>query len=137
MYDPKKEQFETVPSGLLKVLIEDNIVVSSTFRYGNKYLERSNAIPVDITSLPLNNKEYITGNEFDIFTGIKDSCPDSWGKELENESIFDFEKIVKAYNNYTDSDIKKIEAGMKNYVLPGSSMGGARPKANCMWKENL
>jgi len=57
-------------------------VRGSTFRYGIKYLERKNAIPIDVASLPLLENEFITEDVFDIFTGIKDAAPDSWGRAV-------------------------------------------------------
>lgn len=174
---------ENVPAGLLKLSIEDGRVQSSTFRYGRKYLERSDKIAIDISALPLKNKEHrIDATKFDIFTGIKDACPDSWGRAVmekragrqmredeflmassefrvgalsfsenltkpqratpwdrkeEDDQALNLKRVFKAYEAYTSDDLEQIEKSLKAFIMPGSSLGGARPKANCVWKDDL
>jgi serine/threonine-protein kinase HipA len=55
---------------------------SASFRYGKKYLQRSDAICLDPMQLPLIDKEFITPTGFDIFNGIRDAGPDRWGRYL-------------------------------------------------------
>ncbi len=70
------------PSGLLRMELEDQHVVSSTFRYGRRYLRRADAFPVDAHALPLRDEVFRTEERFDIFTGIKDVLPDAWGRAV-------------------------------------------------------
>jgi serine/threonine-protein kinase HipA len=44
---------EAVPAGKLELLEEGIRPVGSTFVYGNKYLQRANAVAVDPVSMPL------------------------------------------------------------------------------------
>lgn len=64
---------KAVPAGML-LQTDENF----EFKYGNKYLERQNAIPVDMFNLPLQAKKFILdeGN----LGAIRDSAPDFWGR---------------------------------------------------------
>jgi serine/threonine-protein kinase HipA len=55
---------------------------TSIFRYGEKYLRRDDAIPIDPVQLPLIDKQFETDTGFDIFNGIRDAGPDRWGRYL-------------------------------------------------------
>ena len=72
-----------VPAGILTTHIEGRNT-SSEFIYGNKYIERPDAVPVDPVDLPLPGEqvEYVTRNDFPIFNGIRDASPDNWGRYL-------------------------------------------------------
>lgn len=163
-----------IPAGLLKCLVEGGAVVESRFRYGAKYLQRKDAFPVDISSLPLIDEEFKTDPNQDLFSGIKDSSPDSWGRALmerqagrpmredefllassdyrvgalafslnvnapkretpwpvqsEAQNIIRLEDVFSAYLKVSSHDQREIEAAMRQYILPGSPLGGARPKA--------
>lgn len=83
---------EAVPAGQLVVQEEGPRVVSSTFGYGKKYLERQQAAPIDPISLPLDGalsgKEqlYEPVNNLLMFGAIRDSMPDAWGRRvIENK----------------------------------------------------
>lgn len=171
-----------VPAGLLYCHLENNKVLRSAFRYGTKYLKNKNAFPVDISSLPLSDQQYETDPKMEIFSGLVDSAPDSWGRALmekragrplsedefltassdqrvgalafsdsphsprrmtpwrpdqEDESVLNLESVFQAYLNYTAGDQQKIEESISQYILPGSPMGGARPKAVVHFKNRL
>jgi serine/threonine-protein kinase HipA len=163
-----------VPSGLLRMLLEDQRVVSSTFRYGRRYLERADAFPVDAHALPLRDEVFRTEERFDLFSGIQDALPDAWGRavmerraerplredeilmaspdtrvgalafgsgldgpkrevpwrpELERLDDADLESVIEAYADYDDDRPERSDEALRRLVLPGSSVGGARPKA--------
>ena len=83
---------DAVPAGQLVVEEEGARVLSSTFGYGKKYLERAKAAPVDPSSLPLEGavpgkqQLYEPINDLVMFGAIRDSMPDSWGRRvIENK----------------------------------------------------
>lgn len=73
-----------VPAGLLTVL-EDGRRSTCTFQYGQRYLQRPDAVPVDPVLLPLAGAKGRTfygpmGGE--LFGGIRDASPDAWGRHV-------------------------------------------------------
>jgi serine/threonine-protein kinase HipA len=78
-----------VPAGLLTV-VEDGRRSSCAFQYGNRYLERADAVPVDPVQLPLAGAR---GLRFDgpvggdLFGGIRDASPDAWGRHILDISV--------------------------------------------------
>ncbi|MGE0526906.1 MAG: type II toxin-antitoxin system HipA family toxin [Bdellovibrionales bacterium] len=70
-----------VPCGLLK-FTEAGRNSNSTFRYGRKYLHRTDAIAIDPVQLPLVDTAYETPDGFYVFNGIRDAGPDKWGRYL-------------------------------------------------------
>ncbi|GAB4345132.1 MAG: HipA domain-containing protein [Desulfobulbaceae bacterium] len=66
-----------VPAGLFTL---DPDLGVGRFRYGNRYLERTNAIALDPVNLPLAPQEYITRKNKGIFGPLGDLLPDSWGR---------------------------------------------------------
>jgi serine/threonine-protein kinase HipA len=83
---------EAVPAGQLTVEEEGPRVISSTFGYGKRYLERQNAAPIDPSSLglegalPGNKQLYEPVNDLVMFGAVRDSMPDSWGRRvIENK----------------------------------------------------
>lgn len=67
-----------VPAGLLEMRQEGAAVVSS-FAYGRRYLERSDALALDPFQLPLGSGGYQTGG---VFRAFDDASPDGWGRHL-------------------------------------------------------
>src|ERR1043165_3950666 len=70
-----------VPCGLLKY-IEAGRNSASSFRYGRKYLDRSDTIAIDPIQLPLTDTTHETLEGFQVFNGIRDAGPDKWGRYL-------------------------------------------------------
>lgn len=172
-----------MPAGLLVCQIENNRVLESRFRYGKRYLQNPKAFPIDLSSLPLEDREFATEAPQDIFLGIKDASPDSWGRAVmetragrvlredefllassgyrvgalafsrslegpkreapwsvseDDESVIHLEDVLESYWDYAESKRGAgIEAAMRKYILPGSPMGGARPKAVVMYEGTL
>ena len=52
------------------------------FRYGQSYLQRPDAFPLDPLHLPLQNRELVTRINKGMFGVLLDAGPDSWGKKL-------------------------------------------------------
>ena len=160
---------DTVPAALLKVekLPEGTFV--SRFRYGDRYLERKDAIAFDPFQLPLGS----TVHQFTKLKGIpgavRDAGPDAWGRRVIEHKLQrspgDLEDIDYLLNGPQDgagylsfgsklgpaapkrrynrthqlaeliAAAEAIEEGERvpEHILeqlePGTSMGGARPKA--------
>ena len=77
-----------VPCGQLTLTEDGAKLVSSTFAYGLRYLERPGALEVDPVSLSLANKSTVRGkglfppNQLPMFGGIRDAAPDAWGRRV-------------------------------------------------------
>src|SRR5258708_21829510 len=77
-----------VPAGALTFVEESTRLVSSRFGYGKNYLGRSNAVPLDPVSLPL--QDAVPGsirlatpvNGLEVFGAIRDAMPDNWGRRV-------------------------------------------------------
>lgn len=74
-----------LPAGILTTSV-DGRYTSSEFAYGNRYIQRGDAVPVDPFSLPLplpgQSIVYRTKPDFAVFNGIRDAGPDKWGRYL-------------------------------------------------------
>lgn len=160
---------DTVPAALLKVeKLRDGTFVGR-FRYGDRYLERKDAIAFDAFKLPLGN----TVQEFTKLKGIpgavRDASPDAWGRRVIEHKLErspgDLEEIDYLLNGPQDgagylsfglkleppapkrrynrthqlTDLvaaaeaieegKRVPEQVLEQLEPGTSMGGARPKA--------
>jgi len=78
-----------VPAGQLQVDEEGSRLIASSFAYGLRYLDRSNAQEVDPVALSLKNKKneikgkrLVPPNGLEAFGGIRDAAPDSWGRRV-------------------------------------------------------
>ncbi|CAN5873469.1 HipA domain-containing protein [soil metagenome] len=160
---------DTVPAALLKVekLREGTFV--GRIRYGDRYLERKDAIALDPFKLPLGS----TVHEFTKLKGIpgavRDAGPDAWGRRVIEHKLQrspgDLEEIDYLLNGPQDgagylsfglkleppapkrkynrthqlADLveaaeaieegKRVPVHILEQIEPGTSMGGARPKA--------
>lgn len=159
----------TVPAALLKVEKLPDGTFVGRFRYGDRYLERKDAISFDPFRLPLGS----TVQEFTKLKGIpgavRDAGPDAWGRRVIEHKLerspADLEEIDYLLNGPQDgagylsfglkleppaprrpynrthqlADLvaaaEAVEAGKRlpvhilEQLEPGTSMGGARPKA--------
>lgn len=160
---------DTVPAGLLKVETLPDGTFVGRFRYGDRYLERKDAIEFDPFQLPLGN----TVHEFTKLKGIpgavRDAGPDAWGRRVIEHKLQrgpnDLQELDYLLNGPQDgagnlsfgatldppaakrpfnqthqltdliAAVEAIEEGrlvpeqVLNQLEPGTSMGGARPKA--------
>ena len=169
IYVQLPDTLNVVPAALLKVdKLRDGTFVGR-FRYGDRYLERSDAIEFDPFQLPLGNKVHEFTKLKGIPGAVRDASPDAWGRcviehklqrdpaELEEiDYLLDGPQDAAGYLSFgtnVEPSVSKrpynrthqlaelvasaqaIEEGKRvpEHVLeqlePGTSMGGARPKA--------
>ena len=170
-----------VPVGILETAGTGR-EAGARFRYGRRYLQRSDRLPIDPVQLPLtepdDDREYITEEGFALFNGIRDAAPDGWGRHLMDraagaQALSEFDYLVatgesrvgalafgtdlsgprrivpwaEADGAEGDIDGEDLDfAGMleavreldtaeglppkhRRFLVRGSSLGGARPKA--------
>lgn len=70
-----------VPCGLL-MATEDGRASRASFAYGREYIRKPNAIPLDPIELPLTEQQFETKPDFDMFSALRDSAPDGWGRHV-------------------------------------------------------
>jgi serine/threonine-protein kinase HipA len=77
---------DAVPTGQLELFEQGSSVERSTFAYGKRYLQRTDALPVDPVSLPLDSepgpRTYEPGHGLAQFGAIRDAAPDFWGRRV-------------------------------------------------------
>ncbi|MDP2369893.1 type II toxin-antitoxin system HipA family toxin [Rhodoferax sp.] len=169
---------ETVPAALLRVQTLPDGTQIGRFRYGDRYLQRQEAIALDPFQLPLAKEVF----EFTQLRGIpgaaRDAGPDAWGRRVIEHKLerhaADLQEIdyllhgpqdgagylsfgLKAeppppkrqYNRTHQlaeliaatqaiEEGRPVAAHLLEQIDPGTSMGGARPKATiedaqCLW----
>lgn len=169
VYIQLPDTLEPVPAALLKVTRQRDGTYIGRFRYGDRYLERKNAVALDPFQLPLGKDV----GEFTKLKGIpgavRDAAPDAWGRRVIEHKLqrdpADLEELDyllygpqdgagylsfglnrdppsprRPYNRtHQLADLiaaaEAVEEGRRvpEHILeqlePGTSMGGARPKA--------
>lgn len=79
---------EWAPCGLLNLTEDGAQTIGSSFAYGTRYIERTNALEIDPVALGLKNKPEIRGQALlppaglKLFGGIRDAAPDAWGRRV-------------------------------------------------------
>lgn len=160
---------ESVPAALLKVEKLANGTYVGRFRYGDRYLQRPDAVAFDPFQLPLGKNVH----EFTKLKGIpgvvRDAGPDAWGRRVIEHKLergpADLEEIdyllngpqdgagnlgfglkveppapKRQYNRTHQLNVlieaaeaieegKRVPVHILEQLDPGTSMGGARPKA--------
>jgi serine/threonine-protein kinase HipA len=169
IYIQLPESLETVPAALLKVTRQRDGTYVGRFRYGDRYLERNNAVELDPFQLPLGKEVYEFTNLKGVPGAVRDAAPDAWGRRVIEHKLqrdaADLEEVDyllhgpqdgagylsfglgrdppcphRPYNRtHQLSDLidaaEAVEEGRRvpEHILeqlePGTSMGGARPKA--------
>jgi serine/threonine-protein kinase HipA len=170
-----------VPAGILDIS-QDAGGVISLFRYGHRYLDRPDAIPLDPLQLPLTTQPVQTTG---LFGAFQDASPDSWGRHLLDRAAeeygvrpteFDYLTVLDQDTRIgalafgpdlqgprphiplwrpeiVDGDrldlvgmLKAVDAILneeqlppqfRRFLLRGSSVGGAKPKAAVDYKGRL
>ena len=97
---------ENVPAALLRVEKLPEGAYVGRFRYGDRYLERKNAVALDPFALPLG----ATTHEFTTLKGIpgavRDGGPDAWGRRVIEHKLHkspnDLEEIDYLVNGPAD-----------------------------------
>jgi serine/threonine-protein kinase HipA len=83
-----QESLKAVPAGSLSIIEEGPRVISSTFGYGKRYLEREDALAIDPVSLSLEGavpgsvRLATPANGLELFGAIRDALPDNWGRRV-------------------------------------------------------
>ncbi len=162
-------KLDTVPAALLKVeKLRDGTFVGR-FRYGDRYLERKDAIALDPFKLPLGNIVHEFTKLKGIPGAVRDAGPDAWGRRVIEHKLErgagDLEEIDYLLNGPQDgagylsfglkveppapkrrynrthqladlvaaaeaiAEGKRVPVHILEQLEPGTSMGGARPKA--------
>lgn len=79
---------EFVPAGKLELVEQGSELLASNFAYGQRYLDRANALEIDPVSLGLRQRDDVRGkrlvpaNGLKFFGGIRDAAPDAWGRRV-------------------------------------------------------
>lgn len=160
---------DTVAAALLKVEKLPDGTFIGRFRYGDRYLERRDAIDLDPFRLPLGDKVYEFTKLKGIPGAVRDGGPDAWGRRVIEHKLqrgpADLEEIdyllhgpqdgagylsfgtnvqpqasKRPYNRTHQlaelvaaaeaiEEGKRIPQRILEQLEPGTSMGGARPKA--------
>jgi serine/threonine-protein kinase HipA len=160
---------EPVPAALLKVEKLGDGTFVGRFRYGDRYLERKDAIAFDPFRLPLGSTVQELTKLKGVPGAVRDAGPDAWGRRVIEHKLErgpgDLEEIDYLLNGPQDgagylsfglkleppapkrgynrthqlADLvaaaeaieegKRVPAHILEQLEPGTSMGGARPKA--------
>lgn len=73
---------EFVTAGRLVLATDRAGVQFGRFVYGRRYLDRSNAVPIDPIELPLSDQTYQTTRLKGVFGALRDASPDHWGRRV-------------------------------------------------------
>jgi serine/threonine-protein kinase HipA len=169
---------DTVPTALLKVQTLPDGTQIGSFRYGDRYLQRAEAVALDPYRLPLDK----TVHEFTELRGIpsalRDASPDAWGRRVIEHKLeravgdlheidyllhgpqdgagylsfglkaeppaprrqynrtYQLAELIAAAQAIEDGKLR-LPAQLLQQLDPGTSMGGARPKATIEDANNL
>lgn len=171
---------EPVPAGRLE-MIEDGRNSHAIFQYGERYVRRSDRIPIDPAMLAFqkSGSEWVfrTPKDFPLFNGIRDASPDGWGRYVMHKAagsaLDEFDYLVATGEhrvgalafgpNPTDGpkrqapwgdgdvgdyfhlealaeaaeriqEVELLSPELRRFLEPGTSLGGARPKAATDYK---
>ena len=160
---------ETVPAALLRVQTLADGTQIGRFRYGDRYIQRQEAVALDPFQLPLAKEVYAFTQLKGIPGAVRDAGPDAWGRRvIEHKlerSAADLQEVdyllhgpqdgagylsfglkveppapKRQYNRTHQlaelitatqaiEDGHPVAAHLLEQLDPGTSMGGARPKA--------
>jgi serine/threonine-protein kinase HipA len=177
VYIQLPQTLEVVPAALLKITRHRDGTYVGRLRYGDRYLERNNAVELDPFQLPLAKRVY----EFTKLQGlpgaVRDAAPDAWGRRVIEHKVqrdpAELEEIdyllhgpqdgagYLSFGLYRDppaprrpynrthqlaeliaaaeavEDGRRVPEHILEQLEPGTSMGGARPKATVEHEEAL
>ena len=169
IYVQLPETTQSVPAALLKVTRQDDGTSVGRFRYGDRYVERANALSFDPFQLPLGRETQEFTKLKGIPGAIRDAAPDAWGRRVIEHKLerdpADLDEIGYLVNGPQEGagylsfglsrdppaprrpynkihqlrdliaaaeaveDGKRVPEYLLEQLEPGTSMGGARPKA--------
>ncbi len=81
VYLQRPRSLENVTAAYYRLDARDGVRVG-TFRYGRRYLERPDAVPLEPFELPLDVRPFTTTKLNGIFGTLRDALPDSWGRRV-------------------------------------------------------
>ncbi len=167
-----------VPAALLKIQTLPGGTQVGRFRYGDRYLQRADAVALDAYRLPLDKLVHEFTQLKGIPGAVRDASPDAWGRRvIEHKlgrAVGDLHELdyllhgpqdgtgylsfglmavppppKRRYNRthqlaelisaaQSIDDGKHVPIHLLEQIEPGTSMGGARPKASiedadCLW----
>ena len=168
---------ETVPAALLRVQTLPDGMQVGRFRYGDRYLQRPEAVALDPFHLPLANQVVEFTQLKGIPGAVRDAGPDAWGRRVIEHKLerspADLHEIdyllhgpqdgagylsfglkveppapKRHYNRTVQlpdliaatqaiEDGQPVAVHLLEQLDPGTSMGGARPKATIEDEQNL
>ncbi len=160
---------DAIPAALLKIEKQFDGIYVGRFRYGDRYLQRQDAVAFDPFQLPLGRSVYEFTKLKGIPGAVRDAGPDAWGRRVIEHKLErspgDLEELDYLLNGPQDgagnlsfglnadppapqrpynrthqlADLitateaieegKRVPVHMLEQLEPGTSMGGARPKA--------
>lgn len=160
---------DAVPAALLKIEKQPDGTYVGRFRYGDRYLQRQDAVAFDPFQLPLGKSVYEFTKLKGIPGAVRDAGPDAWGRRVIEHKLErspgDLDEIDYLLNGPQDgagnlsfglkaeppapkrqynrthqlADLieaseaieegKRVPVHILEQLEPGTSMGGARPKA--------
>lgn len=99
-----------VPAGLLSMGGQGRESYAE-FQYGNRYLDREDAVSLDPVSLPLLPGRFETGPGFKmLFGGIRDASPDGWGRHVLNQAAQEKGQVLTEFDYLTLSADDRVGA---------------------------
>lgn len=167
----------TVPAALLRIQTLHDGTQIGRFRYGDRYLERPDAVALDPFQLPLARKVFEFTRLKGIPGAVRDAGPDAWGRRVIEHRLergpsdlhevdyllqgpqdgagnlsfglkaeppaprrrynrtHQLAKLIAATQAIEEG--RPVSAGLLEQLDPGTSMGGARPKATIEDEDTL
>lgn len=121
---------ERVPAALLRVQTLPDGTQVGRFRYGDRYLQRQEAVALDPFQLPLSKKIF----EFTRLNGIpgavRDASPDAWGRRVIEHKLerspADLEEVDYLMHGPQDGAGYLSFAGWPFWLVVRRSAGGDR-----------
>ncbi len=160
---------QTVPAALLRVQTLPDGTQIGRFRYGDRYLQRPEAIALDLFQLPLTDTVFEFTERHGVPGAVRDASPDAWGRRVIEHrlqrSAADLQEIDYLLHGPQDGagnlsfglgpeppaprrpynrthqlaelvaaaqaidEGRMVAAHLLEKLEPGTSLGGARPKA--------
>ena len=123
-----------VPVGILETAGTGR-EAGARFRYGRRYLQRSDRLPIDPVQLPLtepdDDREYITEEGFALFNGIRDAAPDGWGRHLMDraagaQALSEFDYLVATGESRVGALAFGTDLSGPTRIVPWAELDGAK-----------
>ena len=78
---------EFVTAGKFELTTNRQGIPTGKFVYGQSYLKRDDAVPIDPIALKLSNKTYETNLLKGVFGALRDASPDYWGRRVIEKHV--------------------------------------------------